>query len=85
MVNILHIFNCGGRCRQKHFVRGNTSYDGVSVEVTDSRTHYVVVGNREWMQRHDLVIPDDVHKSLEQHENKGQLTALCAVDGGYAV
>ncbi|KAI0210598.1 Copper-transporting ATPase 1 [Lamellibrachia satsuma] len=50
-------------------------------KVTDSRTHYVVVGNREWMQRHDLVIPDDVHKSLEQHENKGQLTALCAVDG----
>ena len=57
----------------------------MSVEVAASATHHVVVGNREWMQRHDLVIHDDVHKTLEQQEFKGQLTTLCAVDGGCVI
>ena len=53
----------------------------MSVVVADSATHHVVVGNREWMHRHDLTIHDNVHETLEQQEFKGQLTTLCAVDG----
>ena len=44
-------------------------------------TYDVLIGNREWMRQHNLIVPSDVdHKMLKQ-EQKGQTAVLIALNG----
>jgi cation transport ATPase len=41
----------------------------------------VLIGNREWMKCHGLIISDDVDAAMQDLEAMGQTVVLCAVDG----
>ncbi|XP_054722630.1 copper-transporting ATPase 1-like [Uloborus diversus] len=41
----------------------------------------VLVGNREWMLRNGLQVPETVDSIMKDHEEKGHTAVLCAIDG----
>uniref|UniRef100_A0A8D0GR11 Copper-transporting ATPase 2 n=1 Tax=Sphenodon punctatus TaxID=8508 RepID=A0A8D0GR11_SPHPU len=45
------------------------------------QTYSVLIGNREWMRRNGLHIPNDVNDAMTAHEMKGQTAILIAIDG----
>ncbi|KFM65871.1 hypothetical protein X975_22176, partial [Stegodyphus mimosarum] len=48
----------------------------------DQQTVYsVLVGNREWMIRNGLNVPESVDSLMKDHEEKGHTAVLCAIDG----
>lgn len=54
----------------------------VSVEDDKSEDSYdVLVGNREWMRRNGIEVPEIVNNSMKSLEEEGQTVVLCAVDG----
>lgn len=47
----------------------------------NNKTHVqVVIGNREWMHRNGIVIPNEVAITMEDQERNGNTTVLCAID-----
>ncbi|XP_001363336.2 copper-transporting ATPase 1 isoform X1 [Monodelphis domestica] len=47
----------------------------------NSQKYTVLIGNREWMSRNDLVIKNDVDSMMIEHERKGRTAVLVAIDG----
>lgn len=45
-----------------------------------NQKYQVLVGNREWMNRNGLTVPEDVDKIMKDREEKGQTAVLCAID-----
>lgn len=43
----------------------------------------VLVGNREWMVRNGLEVPESVDVLMKDHEEKGHTAVLCAIDGNF--
>ncbi len=41
----------------------------------------VLIGNREWMKHHSIVLSDDVDMEMQNLETVGQTVVLCAIDG----
>jgi Cu+-exporting ATPase len=41
----------------------------------------VLVGNREWMRRNGISVPDTVDRFMIDQEDLGQTVVLCAVNG----
>lgn len=41
----------------------------------------MLVGNREWMRRNGIDVPNRVDKGMTKLEEEGQTVVLCAVDG----
>ncbi|CAL8129705.1 unnamed protein product [Orchesella dallaii] len=55
------------------------SIEGPNVDEEDS--YDVLVGNREWMRRNGIEVPDIADKSMGKLEEEGQTVVLCAVNG----
>ncbi|ODN04912.1 Copper-transporting ATPase 1 [Orchesella cincta] len=55
------------------------SIEGPDAEEDDS--YDVLVGNREWMRRNGVEVPDIADKSMSKLEEEGQTVVLCAVNG----
>ncbi|XP_069323794.1 copper-transporting ATPase 2 isoform X2 [Eulemur rufifrons] len=45
------------------------------------QTFSVLIGNREWLRRNGLTVPNDVSDAMTDHEMKGQTAILVAIDG----
>ena len=41
----------------------------------------MVAGNREWMHRHALIMPNHVERTLVEEEDLGRTAVLVAIDG----
>ncbi|XP_071951296.1 copper-transporting ATPase 1-like isoform X2 [Antedon mediterranea] len=74
-----------------HKMNGNGSLNGMPIITTSSvgttqtptkpGVYTVVIGNREWMQRHCYDIPYEADEEMKDHEKKGQTAVLVAVNG----
>ena len=45
------------------------------------QVHSVLIGNREWMIRNGLNVPESIDDLMKDHEEKGHTAVLCAIDG----
>lgn len=45
------------------------------------KTYAVLIGNREWMKRNDLTVPDEIDSAMAKHERDGNTAVLVATDG----
>lgn len=52
-------------------------------EDTDQKTYEVLIGNREWMIKNELIVEDRMDKSMTVHEELGQTAVLVAINGRY--
>ena len=58
----------------------NNGDEGIDVENELSFCR-VLVGNREWMMKNDFVVTHEVDCLMKEHEEMGQTTVLCAING----
>lgn len=45
------------------------------------RSYKVLIGNREWMLRHNLTVTNDIDRAMSTHERDGHTAVLIAIDG----
>ncbi|XP_033114023.1 copper-transporting ATPase 1-like [Anneissia japonica] len=58
-----------------------STVDEKSQELMKPGEFSVIIGNREWMQRHCYEIPFEADEEMREHEEKGQTAVLVAVNG----
>ena len=49
----------------------------------DSGVYSVLIGNREWMGKNNLIVTDEIDHSMSQYEAKGQTAVLVAINGRF--
>ncbi len=45
------------------------------------KTYAVLIGNREWMERNDIHVTNEIDSAMSKHERDGQTAVLIAIDG----
>lgn len=56
----------------------NGSGDGA---ILIDQSYNVLIGNREWMEKNNIHVDDDVDQSMTKHEHDGHTAVLIAIDG----
>uniref|UniRef100_A0A8C8LNI1 P-type Cu(+) transporter n=1 Tax=Oncorhynchus tshawytscha TaxID=74940 RepID=A0A8C8LNI1_ONCTS len=51
-----------------------------SIDLVQTASYVVLIGNREWMRRNGLQIRPDVDETMNEHERRGRTAVLVAVD-----
>uniref|UniRef100_A0A8C6LTR0 P-type Cu(+) transporter n=1 Tax=Nothobranchius furzeri TaxID=105023 RepID=A0A8C6LTR0_NOTFU len=79
---------CGIRCRVSNTEallkqvdsEDNNQRNSVLVQISDTLTSSILIGNREWMRRNGLQIRRDIDEAMMEHERRGRTAILVAVD-----
>uniref|UniRef100_A0A8C7RMU3 P-type Cu(+) transporter n=1 Tax=Oncorhynchus mykiss TaxID=8022 RepID=A0A8C7RMU3_ONCMY len=72
---------CGIRCQVSNTETGASNLSVCSsIDLVQTASYVVLIGNREWMRRNGLQIRPDVDETMNEHERRGRTAVLVAVD-----
>lgn len=50
-------------------------------DILDHKVYSVLIGNREWIKRNEIIITDEIDLAMSKYEHEGHTVVLVAIDG----